>query len=300
MRLPRSLVALAARNRRRVPSGVVGAAIEAMSLLDLGQQGGQRPSLGLPLVSRVLAIAPHPDDETIGCGGTLGRLAAAGSHIEVVLVTDGGATLTSARATSAVRSRRRTEAIAACGILGLDAPRCLGLPDGGLTAHLPELEHALHDAIDETRPDLVLAPWLLDAHPDHRAVSHALAGVVARGQVRSAASDATAGEAPQLWGYEAHTPILLPDQVVDITGVLDRKQAALEAHVTAGLAFELTTTLALNRWRSLVTRAGVGAAEAFTTQPLDRLPAALDRTEQPLRTVLAPIVEAAGALHEPG
>lgn len=299
MRLPRSLVALAARNRRRLPSGVVGAAIEAMSLLDLGQ-GGERPSLGLPLVSRVLAIAPHPDDETIGCGGTLARLAAAGAHIEVVLVTDGGATLTSPRTTSVVRSRRRLEAVAACSILGLDAPRCLGLPDGDVPGHLAQLEDALEEVIDDTRPDLLLAPWLLDAHPDHRAVSVALARVVARGQVHTAATGGLERAAPQLWGYEAHTPILLPDWVVDITGVLDRKQAALEAHVTADLAFELTTTLALNRWRSLMTRAGVGAAEAFTVQPLDRLPVAVDRTDRAFGRLVAPPVEPARPVRSTG
>lgn len=272
-------MALAARNRRRLPSRVVGAAMELLSVLDRAPLTG-RPLLLLPPMARVLAIAPHPDDETIGCGGTLARLADGGTRVQVVLVTDGGATLTAGRASRGVQSRRREEARAACEILGIDPPRCLGLPDGAVAGRLPELEQALDQAIDECRPDLLLAPWLLDAHPDHRAVSHALAGLVARGRFDPGAVDTSDGGPPQLWGYEAHTPILLPDRVIDITAVLDRKQAALRAHVTAGLAFELTTTLALNRWRSLATRAGDGAAEAFLTQPLDRLEAGVRSAEQ--------------------
>lgn len=290
MRVPRSVVALAARNRRRLPSRLVGAGMEILSLLDR-RPATRRPLLVLPRAARVLAIAPHPDDETIGCGGTLARLAAGGARVEVVLVTDGGATVTSGRSTRGLRSRRREEAEVACEILGLAPPRCLGLPDSAVATQLPRLEQALEQAIDEVRPDLLLAPWLLDAHPDHRAVSHALAGLVARGRFATGRTDATGGGVMELWGYEAHTPILLPDRVIDITEVLDRKQAALQAHVTAGLAFELSTTLALNRWRSLATRAGHGAAEAFLTQPLDRLPACVESADRMFGPLIEPPIE---------
>jgi len=290
VRVPRGVVALAARNRRRVPPRVVGAVMEVLSVLDRGPTT-RRPLLVLPSVPRVLAIAPHPDDETIGCGGTLARFAAVGATVEVVLVTDGGATLTARRATQTIRSQRREEARAACAILGLGAPRCLGLPDGEVGAHLPQLAQALQEAILEVQPDLLLAPWVLDAHPDHRAVSHALAHLVSQGRFDLEVADTALSRVPELWGYEAHTPIPLPDRVIDITEVLDRKQAALQVHTTAGRAFELSAALALNQWRSLATRAGLGAAEAFLTQPLPKLPACIDRAEQALGPLIEPRVE---------
>lgn len=271
MKLPRRVVWMAARNRARLGGPVVEAALELACLLEPAA-ALPRPHTMLPSVRRVLAIAPHPDDETIGCGGTLARLADAGARVEVALVTDGGATLGSRHPPAETAARRRAEAVAACRVLGTRSPHCLGLQDGRVATQLSKLVDGLGAVIAEVRPELLILPWVLDAHPDHRAISRALAHLVAPDD---RAVDALRGGRTLVWGYEAHTPIPWPDQVVDITGVLGRKQAALDAHGTAGLAFELHTTLALNHWRSLATRGGLGAAEAFLTVPLAQLPAAV-------------------------
>jgi LmbE family N-acetylglucosaminyl deacetylase len=111
-----------------------------------------------------LVLAPHPDDETIGCGATIARKAASGTRVRVVVATDGG------------DPRRRNECAVACRNLGLgeDDVSFLGLPDGALADHGPELEAMLHPVVQETAADDLFVPSAIDAHADHRALAAAV------------------------------------------------------------------------------------------------------------------------------
>lgn len=244
MRLPPSVARLGLRLRRHVPD------LLWRELLELGSLVTDVPAIGLPDFRRALVLAPHPDDESIGCGGAIALLADRGAEVLVVVATDGETTIGPPLPAEEIAARRRAEAADACRILGLGAPpRFLGLPDGGLHARGRPLAAMIDAVLEEHEPDVVLSPWLLETHPDHRAVATALARTDPPRDV-------------QVWGYEAHTPVL-PTRAVPITAVLDRKRAALQAHHTAAAAFDLEATLALNRWRSLATDAGQGHAEAF-------------------------------------
>ena len=77
-----------------------------------------------------MVLAPHPDDETIGCGGTIARLTATGTQVTVVLVTDGEATIGSPHHRATTALLRRAEASAACAALGAEPPIALGLAHG--------------------------------------------------------------------------------------------------------------------------------------------------------------------------
>src|SRR5204862_401715 len=105
-------------------------------------------------------LAPHADDETIGCGATIARKVSCGTAVHVVIATDSD-------------DARRAECGEACRRLGLpsDALHFLGLPDGGLAAHQQDLDGALRSAVGSFRPDEVMAPFATDAHPDHRALA---------------------------------------------------------------------------------------------------------------------------------
>jgi LmbE family N-acetylglucosaminyl deacetylase len=139
------------------------------------------------------------------------------------------------------------------GILGGEDPQFLSLPDGGLGDRASELTDAVRALVAEVDPEAVFLPWFLDGHPDHRAVSDAVLACVPDGM--------------ELWGYETHTA-LVPNRLVDISGdAVARKRRAIEAHATAGLAFELDTALGLNRWRSIHGLMGRGHAEAFLALP---------------------------------
>ncbi|GAB6901662.1 PIG-L deacetylase family protein [Kineosporia succinea] len=138
----------------------------------------------LPVVAGqpVTMIAPHPDDESLGAGGLLHRLSAAGCSLTVAIVTDGAAGYPSANPAQRqelVRTRRR-ETWAAIRELGRHGaqPVFLDIPDGEATEHEQEITQRLADLL----PDggLVLAPWPDDPHPDHQAVGRAARIAAAR------------------------------------------------------------------------------------------------------------------------
>lgn len=125
---------------------------------------------------RVLVIAPHPDDEALGCGGLIAMLRGDGRTVSVVFVTDGGASHPGSRDWPRWRlaARRREEALDALRLLGV-APRYthfLGLKDADMP---PRGSASYRDAVDglarlisDHAPDLALMPWRRDPHCDHR------------------------------------------------------------------------------------------------------------------------------------
>ena len=142
--------------------------------------------------ARVLVLAPHPDDETLGCGGLLARAVAHGAAVRVLVVTDGENNPWAQRAAerrwrvgegdqTRWGARRRDEAVAAVATLGIDpaAIRFLGFADKGLTALLLRggggLIEDLAAEIVDFAPTLVVAPDLGDRHPDHSALAVLLA-----------------------------------------------------------------------------------------------------------------------------
>lgn len=239
-----------ARATPRVPDRLLAPALRLSSTLV-----GRAPSLLPPVAARVLVLVPHPDDEAIGAGGLLALLARRGARIDAVLATDGEATIGARLPRHEIARRRRDEFSRSMALIaGPEATStALALPDGDLPAHRAELAAAISAVLARTQPDLVLSPWPLERHPDHRAVTAGLLDALAAGVV----------DGTDVWTYEAHTPIPTPSHVIDVTDVLHVKTAALDAHVTAGEAFDLRACLGLATWRSLATRAGRGAAEGF-------------------------------------
>ena len=230
---------------------------------------GEGPVTGPPQFTRALVIAPHPDDEALGCGGTIALLADAGAEVTALWVTDGAATKGTGHPPEALAELRRVEAERSAGILGA-RPRFLGLDDGRLGEQRERLVAGMRDAIATLAPQAVFAPWLLDGTADHRAVSAALA-------------EALGDEGPQVWGYEVWTA-LVPNRIVDVTKVIDRKRQAVAAHETAAEAIDLTVGEGLARWRTMQTLGGQGYAEAFlalTASGYRELAAELDRVTEP-------------------
>jgi LmbE family N-acetylglucosaminyl deacetylase len=230
-------------------------------LLTLRSLCGTGPVVGLPTVSRALIVAPHPDDESIGCGGTAALLTAAGAEVGVVFATDGEATRGSDLPPAKLAPRRRDEARRATQLLGIRAPVFLGLPDGALSERTSELSRALTDELRRARPELLLVPSPLEEHPDHRAVNTALFQAAQAGQAGLAGLHGLHGPF-EVWGYETSTP-LPANRIVDITSVLAQKEEALAAHATASLAFDITAIVGLNRYRSVHGLMGRGWAEAY-------------------------------------
>ncbi|GLZ55721.1 PIG-L family deacetylase [Actinomycetospora sp. NBRC 106378] len=122
---------------------------------------------------RVVVLAPHPDDETLGVGATLATWARAGAAVTVLAVTDGEAshpgspTLSPARLVER-RVAERTAALHRLGLAGAPVVRA-GLPDGGVADRRADLAALLTDLVSPG--DTLLAPVPGDGHPDHDAVA---------------------------------------------------------------------------------------------------------------------------------
>ena len=124
---------------------------------------------------RVLVVAPHPDDEVLGVGALMAALVSRGADVTVAAVTDGGAAypLSPTLGPAALARVRVTESDAACATLGVAPPHRLGLPDGAVASHEPELVDHLLTLL---RPGTIcLATWAGDGHPDHEATGRAAA-----------------------------------------------------------------------------------------------------------------------------
>lgn len=132
---------------------------------------------------RVVVVAPHPDDETLGAGGTLAAWAATGGlPVTVVAVTDGegshpgSPTLRPAELAERRHDERR-RALAALGLPDAAVVRA-GLPDAGVAGHRGVLTDLLDGLL---RPgDTLLAPLPGDGHPDHDAVAEVADDIAAR------------------------------------------------------------------------------------------------------------------------
>jgi LmbE family N-acetylglucosaminyl deacetylase len=250
MRVPRRIVRAIAAAKPLVPKSAWPIALSARSALGVG------PLIALPRADRALVLAPHPDDETLGCGGTIAALARRGTSLTIVMVTNGEATRGSSAPPGEVAAQRTLEVINACRVLGAPAPQFLSLPDGEVHAHVHQLARRLVDIIDAVEPDIVFLPWFGDGHRDHQALDAAFVQAVGERKFLF-----------EVWGYETWTP-LPPTRLVDITSHLDTKRAAMAQHRVAKQAFDIEAVLGLNRYRSLYGLMGHGYAEAFIAAPL--------------------------------
>ncbi len=131
----------------------------------------------LAALGRTLVVAPHPDDETFGCGGLIALLAQAGAPVHVVFVTDGAASHPGSRLYPPGRlvALRQRESLAALAALGLPADTAthLALPDGALPfageTGFAQAVAAFAACLAAQAPDTIVLPWRRDSSRDHRA-----------------------------------------------------------------------------------------------------------------------------------
>jgi len=204
----------------------------------------------------VLVIAPHPDDESIGCGGAICLHAKRGERVTVVYLTSGELGLKHLPRHKAWRTRER-EAEKAAKVLGVSAWHFLRLPDWFTGGNIGEAAKKLAPLVKRAKPELIYLPHADEWHPDHKA-----ALPIVRDALRVKGASKLS---PVLLAYEVWTPLLDYDHVEDITAVMPRKLRALRAHRSQLKEFDYARAVSgLNAFRGELS-ARCRYAEVFQT-----------------------------------
>jgi N-acetylglucosamine malate deacetylase 1 len=172
----------------------------------------------------ILAIAAHPDDAELGCGGSL--LMAVRKGLSVAIADLSAGEMSSRGSVTS----RQAESDHAARILGLKERRNLGIPDTKIGESSSHSRAALIALIRETRPRIVLAPYWEDRHPDHEAAGR----LVKEACFFAGVAKVGVGEPYRptwLFYYMLSYPFK-PAFVLDITDVWERKMEAIKAYKT--------------------------------------------------------------------
>ena len=218
--------------------------------------------------TRILVIAPHADDETLGCGGTIARRLAEGCEVHVAVVTGHGDEphpLWPRSAWEVVRAEasRAMEALGGAKLVFDEVPAAL-VDDIAKW----KLNQAIGRIVDAVAPDVVYVPFPFDLHKDHREIFHSLS-------VAWRPHSPTGRKIKSVYCYEVQSEThwnapyveagFLPNTWVDISAHLDAKLRALACYESqirpAPDARSIEAVRALAVWRGA--QQGFAAAEAF-------------------------------------
>ncbi len=188
----------------------------------------------LPL-GPLLIIAPHPDDETLGCSALIRHYHSKGLVVRIVVVTDGSkAQLPRNPAPQEIASIRRKESIHAAQILGLAAEDVLFLsyPDGEAEQNESRIADDIESQIWLYQPALIAAPHLIDAHADHRVVARILRALRQQGKVTCPIFEYPMWFWPKgAFKHLFSSDLMKTHKKVSAAEHLDLKKQAIDAHV---------------------------------------------------------------------
>ena len=171
-------------------------------------------------MSCILVVSPHPDDESIGCGGTLCKHVIDGDTVNVIFLTsgEGGGHGRSPEETKRVREQEATDAAQVLGLAHIEFWR---EPNGALRV-TKQLVDRLCEKITELQAEIIYVTHDREMHPEHRAAARL---------VRRAVSNLSPSMVrPEVLMFEVWTPLQRMDQIVDITPYIGTKIAAIRAH----------------------------------------------------------------------
>ncbi|HSV41707.1 MAG TPA: PIG-L deacetylase family protein [Nocardioidaceae bacterium] len=180
-------------------------------------------------MTRILTVAAHPDDETLGAGGAMAWHAARGDRVWVCIVTDGVTSRHDRVALQAECAQR------ACDTLGVERLVLVGLPDQRLdTLSLLDVITPIEQCIAEFEPDVVLTHFPGDVNEDHRLVSRATM-VATRPVAGNSVRKVCAFEIPSStdWAPPVVGATFTPNLFVDISDTFETKLTAMKAYSTA-------------------------------------------------------------------
>ncbi len=204
-------------------------------------EGAFNFSSELPSAKKVLVLAAHPDDETLGCGGTIALHKAAGAEVRSFVMADGSKVFYQGK--EDIKEVRKKEALRAGEVLGIDNILFVDIPDMELERNINKVSAETFSIINEYQPDLIYAPSPVDFHPDHLMASRVALKVLKKGI--------------KIAFYEIYMPIRF-NMLIDITQVMPLKEKAMLLYVSSLLgkpSHFVRSIKGLNAYRAFLTGA---------------------------------------------
>ena len=188
---------------------------------------------------KVLVIAPHQDDESIGCGGTLIKHAKAGGRVEIAFCTSGG-------------EKRMYEAKDAAKALGSRRNHFLQFEIRSLYRNTNQLAERFTELFNRVEPEIVFLPFMIDNHQDHVAISRAFAKAYKNKTINCF-----------VYAYSVWTT-LIPNVIFDISEQWEQKKQAIEFYKTQTATRDyVTMASSISKYWSVVKGKNTQYCEAF-------------------------------------
>ncbi|MFA6279344.1 MAG: PIG-L family deacetylase [Bdellovibrionales bacterium] len=179
-------------------------------------------------------IAPHPDDETFGCGALIARARQGGKAMRVLIITDGAASCPSQKMPpNVLAATRRGETQRAAQILGVEESSLVFLdyPDGGAEKHISAIAKDIANQLWLHKPVVLFSPYGLDGHRDHRAVAKAIDLLDSEGKITIPVFDYPMWFWPRGAIKHLFTPrTWCTNRKISALGFLSQKEQAIHAH----------------------------------------------------------------------
>jgi LmbE family N-acetylglucosaminyl deacetylase len=214
------------------------------------------------VIARLLVVAAHPDDDILGCGATMARVASEGGIVRALFLADG---VGSRDAQPQDVAGRRADAERALAIVGATSAGFADLPDNALdTVPLVDLCRIVSDAVAAFEPDTVIGPSLADLNVDHRLAADAML-VACRPQPGTSVRSVLHYEVVSATGWRPTAQPFDPRAFVDVTDHVEAKLDALRAYGTELRPWPHARSLEAveAQLRSRGAHVGLAAAEAF-------------------------------------
>jgi LmbE family N-acetylglucosaminyl deacetylase len=217
-------------------------------------------------MNRILVVAAHPDDEILGCGGTLAKHINNGDSVRVLFLSDG----VNSRESSDLNELkiRKINASKACEIIGINDLSFADFPDNKLdTVPLIDIVKCIENDLKNFKPNLVYTHSNLDLNIDHQIVNRALI-TATRPQIDCSVKTILAFEvlSSTEWFFSENVPAFKPNWFEDISFTLDKKISAIKIYKDELRAYPHPRSLKSIKNLAEIRGASVGvnAAEAFS------------------------------------
>ena len=225
----------------------------------------------MPLINcntnkKILVVAAHPDDEVLGCGGTIARYVREGYDAYVVFMTDGVSSRKETSIQNEIKNREKS-AILASQILGIELVEILDFPDNGMdTVPILDIVQNLEAVIDKVKPSIVFTHYWGDLNIDHRVTCQSVL-TACRPYPAQVVKEIYSFEIPSSteWSSPSVENNFNPNNFVDISKTIELKMSALQAYDQEMRNFPHSRSLKAINSLAKVRGAAVGivAAECF-------------------------------------